>query len=188
MSKYSNEATDYHRLHLICGARGIGKTQVCIGLVQLLSLYGEDLAGLISPGVFDDGRKTGIEAYDLRSQERRRLANLAMDRDDTPLMLGKWAFDRKTLAWGDTVLRGAVPCGVLIVDELGPLEFTEGRGWTAGLDALDGRAYRMGVMTIRLELLETACQRWPGAQVHRLESPEDVQPVWTALARAAAEG
>ena len=74
MSNHPKNANDYARLHLVCGERGSGKTQVCAALAQLLSLYGEDLAGLISPGVFTAGRKTAIEAYDLRSQERRRLA------------------------------------------------------------------------------------------------------------------
>lgn len=175
---------DYSRLHLVSGERGSGKTQVCAGLAQLLSLYGEDLAGLISPGVFGDGRKTGIEAYDLRGRERRRLASLCEpDRAETCA----WNFETETLAWGDEVLRQATPCSVLIVDELGPLEFIEGRGWTSGLDALDGRAYRMAVATIRPGLLESALQRWLGAHVYRLESIDDVQPVWTSLSHAAAE-
>lgn len=187
MSDYSKEAFDYSRLHLVSGERGSGKTQVCAGLAQLLSLYGHDLAGLISPGVFVDGRKTGIEAYDLRSRQRRRLADRLEQAADAVGKVGNWAFVEDTLAWGDAVLARATPCDVLIVDELGPLEFEQGRGWLAGLSALDSRAYRLAVATIRPGLLETARRRWPGAQVHMLESLDDVQPVWTALARAVAE-
>ena len=77
---------------------------------------------------------------------------------------------------------------MLIVDELGPLEFIEGRGWMNGLNALDSRNYRMAVATLRPSLLENAAQRWPGAQVYELVSTDDVQPVWTALSRTAAEG
>ena len=180
--------SNYSRLHLVCGERGSGKTQVCAGLAQLLSLYGEDLAGMISPGVFVEGRKTAIEAYDLRSQQRRRLAALRTAQDAADVMTKKWTFDSAALAWGNEVLRAATPCGVLIVDELGSLEFEQGRGWTAGLDALDGRDYRMAVAAIRPELLETARQRWPGAAVHPLASIDEVQFVFTALSHAAAEG
>ncbi len=187
MSNFTKGFIDYPSLHLVSGERGSGKTQVCTGLAQLLSLYGEDLAGLISPAVFVEGRKTAIEAYDLRSQQRRHLAWLR-NGEATAVMTREWAFDADVLAWGDTVLRGAVPCGVLIVDELGPLEFDEGRGWMAGLAVLDGREYRMAVATIRPALLPAAQNRWPGARVHTLESSDDVQPVWTALSRAAAEG
>ncbi len=196
MPNSSRNANDYVRLHLVCGERGSGKTQVCAALAQLLSLYGEDLAGLISPGVFMEGRKTAIQAYDLRSQERRRLAIMrsAQDvADDTKEAAVSWTsrdwtFDEGVLAWGNAILGVAVPCGVLIVDELGPLEFDEGRGWMNGLDTLDSRNYRMAVATIRPGLLERAAQRWPGAQVHELVSTDDVQPVWTALSRTAAEG
>lgn len=182
---------DYPNLHLVSGERGSGKTQVCAGLAQLLSLYNEDLGGVISPAVFTRGRKTGIEVYDLRTQQRRSLAGLRSS--DEPLESGApatadWAFDAAALAWGNELLHQAVPCGVLIVDELGPLEFVEGQGWMAGLDALDSRKYRMAVATVRPTLLQTALQRWPKAQVHRLESSDDVQPAWTALSRAAAEG
>lgn len=187
MSDYSKELVGYSHLHLVSGERGSGKTQVCAGLAQLLSLYGHDLAGLISPGVFVDGCKTSIEAYDLRSRQRRRLAERLERASDAAGTTGNWAFAEDALAWGDAILARATPCDVLIVDELGPLEFEQGRGWLAGLSALDGRAYRLAVATIRPGLLETARRRWPGAQVHTLESPDDVQPVWTALARAAAE-
>ena len=104
--------SNYARLHLVCGERGSGKTQVCAGLAQLLSLYGEDLAGLISPGVFVEGRKTAIEAYDLRSQQRRRLATLRAAQDAAEITTKEWAFDSAALAWGDGVLRSATPCGV----------------------------------------------------------------------------
>lgn len=188
MPKFTANENPYSRLHLVCGERGSGKTQVCAGLAQLLSLYGEDLAGLISPGVFVEGRKTAIEAYDLRSQVRRRLATLRGAQDAAEVMTKDWVFDSTVLDWGGEVLRQAVPCGVLLVDELGPLEFDEGRGWTGGLDALDGRDYRMAVATIRPGLLDPARQRWPGAVVHTIESIDEVQFVFTALSRAAAEG
>ena len=112
MSNPPSSHSDHSRLHLVCGERGSGKTQVCAGLAQLLSLYGEDLAGLISPGVFVEGRKTAIEAYDLRSQQRRRLAVLRTAQDAAEVMTKEWTFDSAALAWGNEVLRTATPCGV----------------------------------------------------------------------------
>lgn len=188
MAKTNSQPLNFNRLHLVSGERGIGKTQVCAGLAQLLSLYGADLAGLISPPVFANGRKTAIDAYDLRSQQRRRLANLREPREVANGSMYAWAFDEVVLTWGNEILRRATPCGVLIVDELGPLEFLEGRGWTAGLAALGSRDYRMAVATIRPGLLRVAQQRWPGAQLHVLESGDDLQAVWTELSHAAAEG
>lgn len=191
MPNFMSKSTDFAHLHLVSGERGSGKTQVCMGLAQLLSLYNEDLAGVISPAVFTQGRKTGIEVYDLRSQQRRRLAALRPkdeSQEGATLATADWTFDASGLAWGNELLQRAIPCGVLIVDELGPLEFIQGQGWTAGFAALDSRSYRLAVATVRPALLAIALKRWPGAQEHLLESGEDVQSVWTALARAAAEG
>ncbi len=51
------------------------------------------------------------------------------------------------------MLESATPCDLLIVDELGPLEFERNEGWPAGLAAIDSAAYKVGVVVIRPELL-----------------------------------
>ena len=54
---------------------------------------------------------------------------------------------------------------MLIVDELGVLEFERDQGWVAGLAAIDSGDYRLGVVVIRPELLDQAQRRWPTARV-----------------------
>jgi len=61
---------------------------------------------------------------------------------------------------------------MLIVDELGPLEFEAEVGWSAGMKALDSRAFQVALVTIRPELLKVARQRWPFAGVVDMESAE----------------
>ena len=38
--------------------------------------------------------------------------------------------DAEVLAWGTRILQQATPCDLLVVDELGPLKFERGEGWT----------------------------------------------------------
>jgi nucleoside-triphosphatase THEP1 len=76
------------------------------------------------------------------------------------------------IAWGNEVLRAATPCDVLIVDELGTLEFDRGEGWLTGLSAIDAGDYRLGVVVIRPELLAVAQRRWPHAQVIAIEAAD----------------
>jgi len=83
-----------------------------------------------------------------------------------------WIFDQIALAWGNQVLKTVIPCDMLIVDELGPLEFEAGVGWSSGLQALDSRSYQVGLVTIRPEMLKVARQRWPFAGVVDMESAE----------------
>jgi nucleoside-triphosphatase THEP1 len=81
-------------------------------------------------------------------------------------------YDQTVLVWVNQVLAAAVPCDMLAVDELGPLEFEFSQGWSAGLTALDSRNYRVGLVTIRPELLSAARSRWHFAGVVDMDSPE----------------
>jgi nucleoside-triphosphatase len=151
-------------LIIVTGDRGAGKTIFCARLIELARSSGRSIGGVLSPAVFEEGEKIGIDAIDLRTRERRRLA----DRFD-PAQQGpstrRWSFHADTIKWGNTVLQSVTSCDVLIVDELGTLEFDRGEGWIVGLNAIDAGDYRLGVVVIRPELLNAAQQRWPQAQV-----------------------
>lgn len=66
---------------------------------------------------------------------------------------GRYCFDPEALAWGEDVILNAVPCDLLVIDELGPLELTEGRGWVAALDILRRREYGLALIVVRLALV-----------------------------------
>jgi nucleoside-triphosphatase len=120
------------------------------------------VSGLLSPSLFRDGRKVGIEAVDLASSDHRQLAALREDnaaRVSTP----RWAFDPEALAWANQVLAEADDSDLLVIDELGPLEFKRGKGLTAGLARLDAGDYRVAAVVVRSALLPQALQRWPDA-------------------------
>ncbi len=160
------------RLILITGPIGAGKTAFCLAAVDWAHAHDWRVAGLVSPPVFENGVKIGIDAVDLRGGQRRRLARLRTGADDAAIATSGWSFDPEALQWGNEVLRDAPPCDLLVVDELGPLEFERGQGWTAGLSALDSRLYRLELATIRPELLAQARRRWSDAQVEVVASAE----------------
>lgn len=157
---------------LVTGARGAGKTSFCRALAAAASAAGLEAAGLVSPRVYEADIQTGIEALDLRTGERRRLASLRAPGEPAMSEATRlWRFDEETLAWGDRVLRAAVPCGLLIVDELGPLELREGRGWLGGVAAVDSGAFRGAAVVVRPALLGSARERWPDAEVVEVGGP-----------------
>ncbi len=153
---------DSSTLFIITGTRGVGKSTFCRHLVNLAGQVGWQVSGVLSPAVFENGQKIGIDVIDLRTGEQRRLAGprQAGQPAGTGLATQQWQFDADAVIWGNAVLQKAVPCDLLIVDELGPLEFEWGEGWPAGLAALDSGQYRWGVVVIRPELLEAARRRW----------------------------
>jgi nucleoside-triphosphatase len=148
-------------LVVVSGWRGCGKTTFCEKCAGIAQAAGWRVAGLLSPAVFHDGNKTGIDVIDLGSGERRRLARLPGNEDgNAPFRTTGWVFDPDQMRWGNEILAGIEGCDLLVVDELGPLELLNDQGWTAGLAALDGGHYRAALAVVRPELLDTARRRW----------------------------
>ncbi len=151
-------------LWLLTGPSGAGKTTFCRRLVQHARGQGWEVAGLLSPAWIKDGQKVGILAEDPRSGEQQTLA-YAAPRPQADLRLGKWYFDKQVLGWGNRVLENSSPCDLLIVDELGPLEFGAGDGLQTAFDLIAAGNYRAGCVVIRPALISQAQSRWPWAEV-----------------------
>jgi nucleoside-triphosphatase len=176
---------------IITGTRGAGKTTLCQRWVDMARASGWQVAGVLSPACLEAGLKTGIDIVDLRSGERRHLADLAPDpaaatwvgmpSGDVPSQDGisqstasirtrKWIFDTAALSWGSRILAAAIPCDLLVVDELGPIEFERHEGWVEGLSAVDSKKYHLALVVVRPELLATARQRWDSAVIITVDS------------------
>lgn len=158
-------------LFIVTGSRGAGKTTFCASLARAAQAAGWHTAGLISHAVFSGSLRTSIQAEDLATGGTRTLAT----RKETEPAPGSsmWKFDEQTLRWGNAVLKASAPCDLLVVDELGPLEFEQNRGWLEGLAALDARQYAAAFVVVRGELLPQALLRWPDARIIEIDTPED---------------
>lgn len=171
------------QLLLITGEIGSGKTLLCRLLVEAARRAQWRVSGLLSPGRFEGERKVGIDVLDLRRGESRPLARLAAA-DEGGVRTQKWRFDPRCLAWGNRALQAALPTDLLVVDELGPLEFERGQGWQAGLEAIDhAGSYRLALAVIRPSLLAVARQRWLQAQVATLLAAQQAPSLAVELAR-----
>lgn len=165
------------RLWIFTGPIGVGKTSLCLRLIAEAQSRGWDVAGILSPGVYQEGHKVAIDAVDIRSGERRRLAWRMEGEERGVIHTQEWQFDPETLHWGNRVVETAVPCDLFVVDEIGPLELEQGAGWTAALSAIATRAYRLGVVVLRPALLALAA-RWSPAHVLAVRGPD--QPLTLA--------
>lgn len=157
-------------LWIITGEFGAGKTRWCQRFLELARQAGWNAAGILSPGLFEDGRKVTIEAVDVRSGERRRLATRRRAEDCALIHTREWLFEMDTIRWGNTVVQQALPCDLLIVDEVGPLELLQGQGWVAALEAIASRAYRLAVVVVRPSLLPIA-EKWQPQAVITISPP-----------------
>lgn len=162
-------------LMIITGYRGAGKTTLCTKLVAAARQSGWIAAGVISPPVYEGQKRVAIEVINLQTDEKKRLAVRREDHLQTSagMFTKNWLFDTQVLAWGDQVLQACLPADLLVVDELGELEFERNAGWQAGLLAVDSGQYRVALVVIRSELLGEALIRWPDAYIVEIDTPEE---------------
>lgn len=154
------------QLLLLTGLNGIGKTTWCLKLMEIAKKQGLEIEGIVSPGIYSGGKKTGIEIMDVRSGEKRLLAELNLGKKQG-ISTPRWSFDPDSITWANEILATRSESKLLIIDELGPLELLRGEGFLAGLSRIDAREFQLAIVVVRPSLLPKALQRWPGAQVIR---------------------
>jgi nucleoside-triphosphatase THEP1 len=152
------------KLTLITGPSGSGKSAWCAQFIEEAHVDGLEVGGVLSRPVFTQGRKVGIDLLDPRTGEARRLANLRTA-ESTGLMTKRWQFNPQTLTWANLVLRDLPPCDIVIIDELGPLEFSRDEGLQEGLRIVDEKRFPKMVVVVRPELVSQALKRWPWAEL-----------------------
>ncbi len=159
------------QLLLVTGLMGVGKTTWCTRLVDLARERGLSVGGVLSPSLFEEDRKIGIQILDLRTGESRRLASLRKGHTANLVGTPRWSFDEQVTAWANRALQQTGVSDLLVIDELGPLEFFQNQGLTQGLRRIDAGEYQVACVVIRPSLLPNALQRWPDATVIRAALP-----------------
>lgn len=154
---------------LVTGPSGAGKTRLTLRAAEA----NPGASGIVCPPVFERGEKTAIRARLLPGGEERTLA--VRQAPDETSTTPRWRFDPEIVAWADAHLAEIGETDLLVVDELGPLEFARGEGFASAFGLLDRGAYRLALVVVRPALIETARARWSGAEVLDVRD----EPDWT---------
>ena len=160
--------TAHKPIWIVTGPRGVGKTRFCLNLVRVANQRGLSTNGLICPPAYEGETKTAIHLLDLHTNQQRILARVR-DHNTAVISTDHWVFDQEVLEWGNQILTQIEPCDLLIIDELGPLEFKRGLGWQSAFVVLEQQNYDSAVVVIRPELIINALTCWKGSKI--LEVP-----------------
>lgn len=155
---------------IVTGARTVGKSTLCHKVCAAVQAQGYTCTGIItlrSPS----GQ---LDVLDVRSGEKRQLT--ASTSTTRSLVQGRFTFDAQTIAWGNQVLAASTPGDLLVVDELGPLEFIRGEGWMTAFDVLARGEFAVALIVVRPDLLARARDELPlgvSAVVHVTHDTRD---------------
>ena len=150
---------------IITGRKGEGKTTFVKELINIFRTNGHKICGLYSPGIYENGKKIGINVVNLTNGEKRLLALHDPGWDpDKPIR--EWRFIDESMNWGNEILENqGQNCGILIIDEIGYLELEKNQGWNAIFDMIQRGYYKQAFIVIRESLLDKALSFWNDARV-----------------------
>lgn len=157
-------------LILLSGPIGVGKTSLCLRLVDAARLRGLGVFGALTPAVMQEGVKVGIQAVDLGTGEMRPMARVVQQDDEFKgTRVGPYAFDDRTLDWVVALCTQAladaetVPGSLIFVDEIGKLELSRGEGLAPLIPLLAQPRDARVVVIVRDFLLDRLLSRVQGS-------------------------
>ena len=159
----TGKTTWIERLLLACGLPIASHNPALVGIPPAAPNPAHPLphvAGVYTPAVFAGDEKTAIDATLLPSCERFLFAPRRLVHDGQGLHFAGWDFQSSALQRINAHLASCADCELLVVDELGPLEFMRGQGYTEALRLLDAATVPHALVVIRPDLLPQAQARW----------------------------
>jgi nucleoside-triphosphatase THEP1 len=115
---------------LLAGEVASGKTTVCQKVAEAARRRGLRVGGILTQPLYDAlGRRVGLRAVDLWRRESRLLASVHRPLSD--LRQGRYCFDPAAFAWAEQAVLASLEGdpGLVILDEVGPLELEAGAGF-----------------------------------------------------------
>jgi len=148
-------AATQNRLILWTGPKHCGKTTSATKLAQVARTEGFNVAGLLAPSLYRNGKLLGFDVLDLQSQTRAPLARRKISRSKA----GPFTFIADGIKLGSAVLSAEATksADLIIADEFGQIELNNG-GWRRNVDSLLISSNAVVLLVVRRELADKVRQ------------------------------
>ena len=160
-----NESTESVKWHspvfIITGEQGEGKTTFLMEVLPKLAEEGVRIRGILAPGYFHDGHRTGFSLIDLATGASEELCSEKSFSGGEKH--GRFYFRSEGLSFGCRALRNPLisdKTELLVIDEVGMFELN-GEVWAGCIDNLVGKSYPPMIWTVRHSLVNAVAERWP---------------------------
>ncbi len=148
------------------GAKHSGKTTGLREMIRLCRRAGLAVAGIVAPGVYENGALAGFDVEDLSTGRRETFLRRGVS--GAAGSVGEYALHEAGVRLGRLALSdaGTREADLVVVDEFGPLEF-DGGGWRDAVDRLARRRAAALLLVVREALVARAAELYgvPKAQV-----------------------
>lgn len=161
----------------LTGQSGAGKTKAFQTLIQAAENAGLSIFGFYSPAIFSDKEKTGMEVSLLPNKKTNILGTL--QKQANWLQVGRWWMDPKVFELVKEHVKTFTGSDLLLIDEIGPAEINEQKGWPEALELLKDDRYRLGVVSFRPAFIGFFKHHYPNIMIINLD--EDGLNSWNSL-------
>jgi nucleoside-triphosphatase THEP1 len=144
---------------IITGHIQQGKTTFLSGVLDRLSEEGIRMAGFLSLGSYESGKRSAFTLRDVNSGDRMEMAAGSWRKDW--YARGPFWFNPAAIEWGTHLITMGIEDGarLFILDEIGPLEL-EGRAWAPLLDKLLAEERGLLLLVVRSSILQEVLDKW----------------------------
>jgi len=150
----------------VTGERHAGKTGLVLELVHQARAKGLQVAGIVSPGLWSEGRRAGFDLLEVDTGRRYVLSRQIQGLRPVPYMFDAEGVRKGRAALSIDRCRNA---DLVIVDEVGPLEL-KGGGWAQVLPGLLSLSRPVHIWVVRRSLTQAVQDTFQvRAQVFELE-------------------
>ena len=155
---------------VLTGASGSGKTTVCLAVAARARR--QLVEGIVTVPRLENGSPVGLDVVCLATGVRRPLAEVTGETDGP--VVGRWRFHSAGLEFGNRCCEAARPDGLLVVDELGPLELLNHAGWAGAIALLRDRP-GPSLVVVRPSLLGVFSDQVAGRTLRTVEVTLDLR-------------
>lgn len=154
------------KIILWIGPKHSGKTTAAAKLIEKAKATGFQVAGIIAPAIYDNGKLIGFDIIDLQN---RKHAILARRKKENEL----FSFTSKGLRFGRAALskKSAGQADLIIVDEFGPLELA-GKGWRNCVDNLLSSTTVFLLLVVRKELTKRVRKLYENLSIQQFNAAD----------------